>query len=34
MHTPSIFPKWEQELALHHLEGETYLSLLTVQTMP
>jgi hypothetical protein len=34
MHTLSISPKWEQELDLHHLKGETCLSLATVQAMP
>jgi hypothetical protein len=32
MHTLSISPKWGQELDLHRLNGETYLSLATVQT--
>ena len=34
MHTLSLSPRWGQELELHYLNGETYLSLTTVQPMP
>jgi hypothetical protein len=34
MHTLSISPPWGQELDLHHPNGETYLSLITVSPMP
>jgi hypothetical protein len=34
MHTLSISPTWGQELDLQHLNGQTCLSLATVQTMP
>jgi hypothetical protein len=33
MHTLSISPEWERKLNLHRLNGETNLSLATIQTM-
>jgi hypothetical protein len=33
MHTLSISPEWDRKLKLHHLNGETHLSLATILTM-